>query len=72
MSCRNDCHGSPEGPIYLRIRTLARLLDSTPGAIRKRLSRSDLPGGTVKRWGRSMMVHKKRFLEWLESEEADS
>ena len=61
-----------EMPIYIRIPTAAALLDLSAAAFRKRLSRTDVPSGVVRRWGRSILIHRDRFLAWLESEGAEA
>ncbi len=55
-----------EGAIWLRMRSAAQIVDLSPGALRKRLSRAEVPPGVMRRWGRTMLLHKERFLAWVE------
>ena len=52
---------------WLRIPTAARLIDLSPGALRKRLARLPVPAGIVVRFGSSVLIHRERFLAWIGS-----
>lgn len=54
--------------VWLRLGSAAVLVDSSAEALRKRLNRTSLPPGIVKRWGRSLLIHRERFLAWLAAE----
>lgn len=55
-------HGEPA---LIRIPTAARLIDTSAAALRKRLARTDLPRGILLRWGRVLMIDRKKFFRWL-------
>ena len=57
-----------EDALFLRLPSAARLIDTTPGALRKRLERTELPPGVVIRKGRTIWVHRERFLKWMEED----
>jgi hypothetical protein len=52
--------------VWVRPATAAQMLDLSPEAFRCRIRRSDLPEGIVRKWGRSVLIHKERLLKWLE------
>lgn len=51
--------------IYVRLRTAATLIDSTPGALHKRLIRNQVPLGVMTRFGQRILIHKENFLKWV-------
>lgn len=53
------------GAVWIHLSTAALLVDSNAEALRKRVK--DLPPGVVRKWGRSVLIHRERFLAWLES-----
>ena len=57
---------SGEEKVFLSITKAAALIDLTPGALRKKLVRVPPPPGVLIRWGRSLFVHRDKFLAWLE------
>ena len=54
------------GPVWLRLPTAAALIDLSPGALKQRLYRQPPPDGVVRRLGRSILIHRERFLRWIE------
>jgi len=54
-------------PIYGTMKQTAALVGLSTKALGMRLSRSTLPAGIIVRWGKSVMIHRERFLRWLES-----
>ena len=57
-------------PVWIKIGTAAKLLDLTPGALRKRLARLPVPKGVVVRFGGTVLIHRDRFLVWVSSSPA--
>jgi hypothetical protein len=55
-------------PVWIRIPTAAALLDLTPNALKQRLYRQAPPAGVVRRWGRTVLIHRERFLRWIEED----
>ncbi len=51
--------------IYIQIQTAAALIDSTRGALYKRLIRSQVPPGVMTRFGYRILIHKENFLKWV-------
>ena len=57
----------PAQAIYWGMATAAKALDMSPEALRCKLRRSNLPPGIVRKWGRSVLLHRERLLGWLEA-----
>lgn len=55
--------------VWLSPASAARLVDMSTAALRKRLAATQLPAGILRRWGRRILIHKARFLNWLEAGE---
>lgn len=53
--------------VWIRVETAAALLDLTPEALRCRLRRTDLPPGILKKWGRAVLLHRQRLLDFVET-----
>lgn len=51
--------------IYIRLKTAAVLIDSTRGALHKRLIRNEVPPGVMTRFGKRILIHKQKFLKWV-------
>jgi hypothetical protein len=51
--------------VWIRIPSAARLVDMSPAALKMRLSRVTPPAGVIQRWGRSVLIHREKFLEWV-------
>jgi hypothetical protein len=56
-----------EGPLFISLKKAARILDLTPEALRKRVSRGELAGGIVVRIGRSLRFDRERLVAWMRS-----
>lgn len=60
---------STSAAVYLRIASAASLIEGmTPAALRKKILRSTVPPGVIRRWGRSILIHREKFLAWIESD----
>ena len=64
----DDSDPIPKAPIYLSVATAARMLDMSGPALRKRIIRGEVPPGIVTRvGGRTIRLHRIRYLDWLDS-----
>ena len=64
----DDTDPVPKAPVYLSVTTAARLLDMSGPALRKRIIRGEVPPGIVTRvGGRTLRLHRIRYLDWLNS-----
>lgn len=57
---------SEEPAIWLRLKSAAALVDLSPGALKQHLYRRPPPSGVVRRFGRAVLIHRERFLNWIE------
>lgn len=63
---QNPPRASTDERVWLRLSSAAVLVDLTPSALRKKLARHAPPAGIARRWGGAVMIHKERFLRWLD------
>lgn len=63
----------PKASVYVRIPSAASLIEGmSSAALRKKLSRSTLPEGIIRRWGRTILIHREKFLAWIDSEPSEA
>lgn len=56
-----------DGRTWLTVREVGRLFGCSQKAAYKRLVRSSLPDGTLRRWGSTLLVNLPKLNEWIAS-----
>jgi len=62
-----DARTEAPTPVWISLAHAAVLIDTTAKALAMRLARSQLPPGIVTKMGRRVLIHKGRFLAFIES-----
>jgi hypothetical protein len=53
--------------VWLRLPSAAALVDISPGALKQRILRGQVPATVIRKLGRTVLVHREKFLRWLEA-----
>jgi hypothetical protein len=54
-------------PVWISPAAAAATFGMSREAFRAKLRRSKLPDGVVRKWGRSVLLHRERLLAWVDA-----